>query len=272
LTKRKKIQYFDLRVLDPFEDSSYTNPRTGDIFTFRIRGVYRFGRVIQTKISPKLLTGALVYLYNAEAELPVAPTVLLKEKLLFPPELLWSICWESSVFKFVENRPLEPTDIFPLHCFHRYPDTYVDEFGNPLPSKIEPCSGFGLTQPRGLDYRLALKLGIISTSEEYNALPKTIASNYVEHKNTIEILISIPAEELNSAQVDPLQIEEALMRAKPRIGEWVESGTSETHSLLFFDVPKRSVAKASEVIQSQLKHLGVRQYNIRNASSGEEIV
>lgn len=138
-----------------------TPPCPGDVFVVKLKGGdYYFGRAI-SNVEILSWPGTLAYVYALHSRDAIAPTVLPRNCLLTPPMILDPICWRYGLIKVVENRPLQRSDVLEVHCFHDVVfKKYVDENGQRLAERVEPCGVYGLKQPRGLAVAMCTALGL----------------------------------------------------------------------------------------------------------------
>lgn len=135
----------------------------GDIFALRILdGPYMFGRVIRVAENggPMRVGFLLIYIYKATSDDKHVIPVLCREDLLIPPQPVNRLPWSRGYFEVVAHCPLTENDVLPVHCFKRYRKGFVDEYGDPLPDRVEPCGIYGLSSYRTIDDDICRALGI----------------------------------------------------------------------------------------------------------------
>lgn len=147
-------------------------PIAGDIFVLRIAGQYMHGRVVRTdaKIGgfPNV---AMIYIFKFRSLEPEPIPSCSPSDLLFAPKGTNALPWSKGYFRTIENRLLGPTDVLQQHCFYDDPrDEYVDEYGRPLKSRIEPCGFFGLDSFRTIDAAISRAIGIPESREDSGSL------------------------------------------------------------------------------------------------------
>lgn len=82
------------------------------------------------------------------------------------------MAWTKGYFRTIENRPLEKFDLLKQHCFLRVsfgptkPNTFVDETGQLLAQRTEPCGNWSLVSYRWIDDHVSDALGIPRVPEE----------------------------------------------------------------------------------------------------------
>jgi len=151
----------------------------GEVFAMKFKGVgYIFGRVIRNDcaVAPcqeprpwKRRPGLyLVYIYKGVSKRISQIPDLHRDNILIPPAIIVGTGWSRGLFVPVRQESLTPTDVRPVHCFWqngflvRGENTieYVDEYGNLLPGRTEPCKldGVGDHGSLELDVATALEL------------------------------------------------------------------------------------------------------------------
>lgn len=149
-----------------FLKRSNKKPQVGDVFCLKVpTGHYLFGRVIFADVDRNkgpMPTANLVYIYNYQSDVPVPNhgKMLLKDLLIAP---VWTnrMGWTRGYFRTLENRPLLPSDVPPVHCFwDSVTKRYFDNSWNVLPSRSEPCGSWGLVSYRWIDDHVSDALGI----------------------------------------------------------------------------------------------------------------
>src|SRR5690606_36812799 len=131
--------------------------KVGEVFAMKLKGVgCLFGRVIRNDcacgptIGPRpwkrTLGYYLVYVYR-----PISMRIddipeLSRSDLLIPPAIIEGRGWTLGYFVPVRYDKLAESDVRPAHCFWREDHLdenrrkwYMDEYGNPLRQRIEPC-------------------------------------------------------------------------------------------------------------------------------------
>jgi len=140
----------------------------GDVFTFQMPDdLFRYGRVITTDA---FIGGfpncVLIYLYAESSRDKSDIPRLQKNDLLIAPLGTNRLAWIRGYFEFVANVPLTADDVWPVHCFWDDPfQRYVDEHGNKLPHRFEPCGFDGLNSFLTIDYQISAALGITQSKE-----------------------------------------------------------------------------------------------------------
>lgn len=142
------------RLMEVFKKSR-AKPDPGDIFTFKIKDKYFFGRVITADaVTNGVPWLPLIYTYNIYSNEKNKIPVLDKNNLLMPPFITNFQGWLRGVYETIEKRPLLPGDAFPKHCF-MFVDVIVEEGKGPRKSyfdeyevvqdgPFEPCGIYGV--------------------------------------------------------------------------------------------------------------------------------
>jgi len=152
----------NLKILKPTK----VKPKEGDIFVLEpVKGTYYFGRIIIGAIKSKfaLMNGMpLIYIYNiAKDNKDYDDIVFNKENLLLPPIITNYSPWIHGYFETVGNKPVNKDDVLKQHCFHRdLVNEYVNESGDKLWRKHEPCGKYGLASYKGIDWEISKKLNL----------------------------------------------------------------------------------------------------------------
>jgi hypothetical protein len=127
-----------------------------------LEGSFHFGRVIRTDARLATVVNLLLlYIYRATAPVMEAPSQLDHRSLLVPPIITNRQGWLRGYFKTVCQRPLEPKQVWPRHCFYSYVHkTYRDEYSRVLPWRREPCGVWGVASYSVIDYEMCKALGL----------------------------------------------------------------------------------------------------------------
>lgn len=141
---------------------SRKKPRPGDVFVVSYPVGYLFGRVVATELSQPMPKSCLIYIYNVTSTEPTPDREqLTPDNLLVPPQFTSPAMWHIGLAETIDHWPLEPNDLLPQHCFERVPGgKFVDENGEVIPRRVEPCGLFGLNSRRTLDVEISEALGI----------------------------------------------------------------------------------------------------------------
>ena len=129
-------------------------------------GSFIFGRVILSDIQERegflSLPGSnLVYIYSHQSETgKVTWDELDRDDLLIPPTYTNRLGWSHGIFETIDSRPLTRNDLLAKHCFLVKPDRYIDEKGNWLSRRYEPCGFFGQASYLYLDDLISDALAI----------------------------------------------------------------------------------------------------------------
>ncbi|HZO70427.1 MAG TPA: immunity 26/phosphotriesterase HocA family protein [Kribbellaceae bacterium] len=138
-------------------------PKVGDVFKMQLPDKsYLFGRVILADSDGPTPGSILVYIYEDRAEEVAAdPTALSPARLLIPPVFTHRALWNKGYFETVANHALKETDLIEQHCFWDVMRSkYVDEHGQPLPGRVDPCGVFALASLNLIDTEISDALGI----------------------------------------------------------------------------------------------------------------
>jgi len=217
---------------------SRKKPQPGDVFVFQMRpdGLYRYGRVIQVDVnlvaadgSDSGLRAMVVYIYETSSNTKVPVPALCKQELLLPPLFTNETGWRDGYFETVEHRPLEPDDVFPVHCFrdgsHR---RYVGLDREPVTQSYEPCGLYAVGGYGAVDWDISKVLGFPAPTEEppvsVAAAKSSEGSKNKRKRRDVEHEVEI---HLADAPGGPLslkfdQFEEQLIDAVSQagVGEW----------------------------------------------------
>lgn len=138
----------------------------GDYFTLSIKGVgYFFGRVVVPSLPeshPHTDAATLICIYGIRSGEP-QPSIekLTPYSLLIPPLFTNRRPWTMGFFRNVGNSPLREGDVLGQHCFYDIAfNKYVDEMGNVLPGRAEPCGTFGVASYSGISSKIGDALGL----------------------------------------------------------------------------------------------------------------
>jgi len=144
---------------------SNKKPVPGDVFAMLYPdGQYLFGRVVRARPEDEETPVAgpyLLYIYNVRSDSKEPDLSLLRpEALLLPPLFMNRMLWTKGFAETVASPGLKPEDEVPQHCFINVFNRYVDEVGNELPGREEPCGEYSLNSYRTLDDSISEALGI----------------------------------------------------------------------------------------------------------------
>lgn len=141
---------------------SRKKPRPGDVFMMSYPVGYLFGRVVATELSQPMPKSCLIYIYNVTSTEPTPDREkLTPSNLLIPPQFTNPAMWRIGLAETIDHWPLESNDLLPQHCFARFSSgKFVDEYGEVIPHRVEPCGVFGLNSRGSLDARISEALGI----------------------------------------------------------------------------------------------------------------
>ncbi len=139
------------------------SPQVGDYFVLQIvEGKYHWGRVIKKDVvGGGYPNSILVYIYNVCTQEKSLVPELIKEDLLIPPKVTNELPWKKGYFEMVGNGELKEGDKFDFHCFYDVVfDCYMDENGERILKRIEPCGSYGLASFSSIDDELSQALEI----------------------------------------------------------------------------------------------------------------
>jgi len=213
----------------------------------------------------------LIYLYRPfSTNINEIPS-LAKEDLLIPPQLVWEDCWKhgNGIFYPLRRQALLSKDVFDVHCFETS-HGYVDEFGHPLKSMLQPCGRYVITLLNPLEAKIAISLGLISSTDDIEHVP--IATTIISKKKNLngkELTLAIPHSELQALGIDFYQLEDKLIQLiEPRLGIWVETVTDDEARHVLFVSKHNKDDDLIEAIQICLKSIGFRNYRLYDSDSG----
>ena len=141
-------------TLRPMKRSRH-RPAEGDLFVMQVaEGQYLYGRVVLAD-RPRTLApmpgSNLIYVYKQITSEPNPEVDLDPADLLLPPTFINRLPWTTGLFRTIGSRPIGRADRLPRHCFRRWTGDFLDEDGNKLPSRSEPCGEWGLASYALLD-------------------------------------------------------------------------------------------------------------------------
>jgi hypothetical protein len=152
----------NLRVLKKTRRS----PEVGDVFAMQLSDLgFLFGLVVKANVKQGQapMPGAnLIYVFRVRADRLSPDLVMLRpDQLLLPPIWTNALAWSRGRFQTVAKVEIDATRVLPGHCFWRVANSrYVDEFGEPVGTRTEPCGDWGLVSYRWIDDRISDALGI----------------------------------------------------------------------------------------------------------------
>jgi hypothetical protein len=271
-----------MRLFDDIYQGKPQRPREGDIFAYRLRGRYGFGRIIRTGVKGNWREPpihSVVYFYRGLAEGKLDWPSLQRDNLLLPPQLLDADDWNYAYFEIVGRRPLLKEEVWPVHCFLEAgskPERYFDEYARPLPVRSEPCGFTFITGSGALEVEIAYALGIVQSEDDWEALPKrpTRRLRGQSSKTPVGVHLELPHDELGALGIDYMEIEAPLAEAcvRHKLGDWVETGADAEQRHIVFLVQPRKVRAFADLAQLHLRSLGIRRYRIYNEETDEELV
>jgi hypothetical protein len=147
-------------------------PSLGDVFVMQLpTNTYLAGRVVLANGEPGRcpVPGAhLLYIYRKQLEAPKLDYSHMRpDQLVIPPVWTNSFAWTNGNFETVDTRELTLSDLLPQHCFYRTSTgKYVDELGNILSQRIEPCGEWGLVSYRWIEDHVTPRAGTASIRKD----------------------------------------------------------------------------------------------------------
>jgi hypothetical protein len=145
----------------------------GDIFVYQLPdNLYRYGRIIRTDVSGGGFSSCiLLYFYRLDSWQKTPIPDLDKDDLLIPPQMTDRYFWTHGYFETIEHRELGQEDVWPVHCFWDLVyKRYVDEYGDPLARRYEPCGTFLYRTKITLDDDISKALGFLLSPPPPDAL------------------------------------------------------------------------------------------------------
>ena len=146
-------------------------PVPGDMFAFTpFEDRYLVGRVVIANAAPECapMPGAnLIYLYGIQfTDRPPELTKLTVFNLLVPPIWTNNLGWTKGYFETFSNAPIQSSDLLPKPCFYHVPlrqgapGWYVNQIGERVDRRSEPCGSWALASYRWIDDRVSDALSI----------------------------------------------------------------------------------------------------------------
>ena len=128
-------------------------------------GNYLHGLVVRANVSPPQapMPGAnLIYIFEHQSESARPdPAVLKPSGLLLPPIWTNALAWSRGYFMNVDFIDVSPSRLLPKHCFWRASaKRYVDDGGEGIGDRIEPCGQWELVSYRWIDDQVSDAVGI----------------------------------------------------------------------------------------------------------------
>jgi hypothetical protein len=152
----------NLRVLK----RSRVRPAAGDVFAMGLpNGTYLFGLVAFDHVPRErapMPNANLLYVYRETvASLEPPLDALTPDRLLLPPVWTNDLGWTRGYFQNVAHVDDLQSRLLRQHCFWHVPrKRYVDENGDPIAARVEPCGEYGLISYRWIDDHVSDALGI----------------------------------------------------------------------------------------------------------------
>ncbi len=157
----------ETKYLRPMK-ASRRRPTPGDVFVMNlVNGRYLYGRVILAdrprNVAP--MPGSnLIQVYDTLTDEPVLDAPLGPERLLIAPLFINRLPWTVGLFATIASRPLLETDRLRRYCFRRWTGAFLDENGDQLAQRSEPCGEWSLASYGVLDSAIGEALGHLATT------------------------------------------------------------------------------------------------------------
>lgn len=151
----------------------------GEVFAMKFRGVgYLFGMVIRNDCAVEPLYEPLpwkktrglylVYVYKGIGRTIADVPELHRDRLLIAPQIIIGAGWSHGYFTPVRQHTLTTAEVRAVHCFAndnflvkgKPAVQYVDEYGNRLRRRSEPCDVHGIGSFGTIERDCALALGL----------------------------------------------------------------------------------------------------------------
>lgn len=224
----------------------------GEVFAMHLKGVgYLFGRVVRNDCAAAGLTDPhpwprqpgryLVYVYRDLGGSIGQIPALKRSRLLIPPKMIGGSGWTRGYFVPVRQDVLTPEDVLPVHCFYndivrfrgKPPITYLDEYGNWLDKRSNPCARWGFGEYGSLEAAIAEALGLphpelpgwsAPSVTSTAALPTIDVSSIATGEGECSAVLHLPRP---TGGASPDDVEDALIDAveRKKAGTWVGHGT-----------------------------------------------
>lgn len=150
--------------------------KPGEIFILKWKDLgYFFGRVVTDRVAmsptpdspprgpwPHRDGNYLVYIYADPHPAPNPVPRLDRDRLIIPPVVVLNSPWTSGFFAPVAHQPLTSRDVLRRHCFWFVEDTdhLIDEMGNRLARRTEPCRQQALHNHGSIENEMCDVLGL----------------------------------------------------------------------------------------------------------------
>lgn len=166
LVAKKRVLALDeqtnLRVLK----KTRRPPEAGDVFAMQLPDLsFLFGLVVKANVQQghaPMPGSNLIYIFKGREDSPSPDLARLRpEQLLLAPIWTNALAWSRGHFQTIAKIAIDETRVLPRHCFWRVANSrYVDEFGEPVAERTEPCGDWGLVSYRWIDDHVSDALGI----------------------------------------------------------------------------------------------------------------
>ena len=157
----------ETKYLRPMKRSR-RRPAPGDVFVMNLtNGRYLYGRVILAdrprEVAP--MPGSnLIQVYDLVTDKPVPDAPLSPERLLIPPLFINRLPSTVGLFATIASRALLEGDRLRCYCFRRWTGAFLDENGDQLGQRSEPCGDWSLASYGVLDNAVGDALGHLATT------------------------------------------------------------------------------------------------------------
>lgn len=151
----------------------------GEVFAMKFKGIgYLFGRIIRNDCAVEPLYEPLpwkrthglylVYVYDGIGRTLEEIPDLSRDRLLIAPQIIIDAGWSHGYFAPVRQDDLATADVRKVHCFAndcflvngKPAVQYVDEYGNRLRRRTEPCDIHGVGSFGTIERDCAQALGL----------------------------------------------------------------------------------------------------------------
>jgi hypothetical protein len=117
-----------------------------------------------------------------------------------------------------------------------------------------------------------MKIGCISSVDDYTKRPDlSVLTRGASLPSMVDLTISHKELEEVGLDFGQLELHLGAILKEAGIGNWVESGVTEDHRQISFNVQPKKLKQFSDVVQDHLRSLGIRRYRLFETESGKEI-
>jgi hypothetical protein len=239
-------------------------PKVGDLFTYKLRNIHGFGRVVRDDLEMMGFGLCLTYFYGSVSSTTRIPA-LSPEDLLIPPVLLVKDSWQFGVFKFIRNQPQSEYDVLPHHCFWDFlKKETVNETGDKIICLCKEKSPYGFIGLSYIDSKLSSVLKVVDSEEEYSRIVGNQEFKRVRPSKQISVTISLRHTEIQELGYDIEDLELPLdnIVRKNGLGTSVGAGSSSEYYDFSFELQPKLLAKFKNTIAEFLVAKGFEDYLI----------